>query len=190
MDFIDSIHYYLYDKEYSRKKSFFYLDKWFIKRKVGKQSALGLAEEYGVSKASISIWTKQFREECQTNDEAQADYDYMKENLQLKKQLAELQKENDFLKKAAAFFAKEIDYRLIDSFGNITRNLGSDGFSECLISVQMLITTILKIEKQIIINRKMKLKSLFEKSITLMAGLMVTEAYMYILFVKDTILAA
>ena len=68
-----------------------------------------LAEEYGVSKASISIWIKQFREECQTNDEAKTDYDYMKENLQLKKQLAELQKENDFLKKAAAFFAKEID---------------------------------------------------------------------------------
>ena len=65
--------------------------------------------EYGVSKASISIWVKQFREECQTNKEAKADYDYMKENLQLKKQLAELQKENDFLKKAAAFFAKEID---------------------------------------------------------------------------------
>ena len=42
----------------------------------------GLAEEYGISKASISIWTKQFREECQ---------------------------ENGFLKKAAAFFAKEID---------------------------------------------------------------------------------
>lgn len=42
----------------------------------------GLAEEYGISKASISIWTKQFREECQ---------------------------ENDFLKKAVAFFAKEID---------------------------------------------------------------------------------
>ena len=45
---------------------------------------------------------------AKTNDEAKADYDYMKENLQLKKQLAELQKENDFLK-AAAFFAKEID---------------------------------------------------------------------------------
>lgn len=73
------------------------------------RSLKGLAEEYGVSKASISIWTKQFREGCQTNDEAKADYDYMKENLQLKKQLAELQKENDFLKKAAAFFAKEID---------------------------------------------------------------------------------
>ena len=58
----------------------------------------GLAAEYGVSKASISIWVKQFREECQTNEEAKADYDYMKENLQLKRQLAELQKENDFLK--------------------------------------------------------------------------------------------
>ena len=69
----------------------------------------GLAVEYGVSKASISIWIKQFRKECQTNEEAKADYDYMKKNLQLKKQLAELQKENDFLKKAAAFFAKEID---------------------------------------------------------------------------------
>ena len=33
----------------------------------------------------------------------------MKENLQLKRQLAEFQKENEFLKKAAAFFAKEID---------------------------------------------------------------------------------
>ena len=70
----------------------------------------GLAAEYGVSKASISIWVKQFREECQTNEEAKSDYDYMKVNLQLKRQLAELQKENDFLKKAAAFFAKEIDY--------------------------------------------------------------------------------
>ena len=73
------------------------------------RSLKGLAAEYGVSKASISIWIKQFRKECQTNEEAKADYDYMKKNLQLKKQLAELQKENDFLKKAAAFFAKEID---------------------------------------------------------------------------------
>ena len=57
-----------------------------------------LATEYGVSKASISNWTKQSREECQTNEEAKADYDFMQENLKLKRQLAELQKENDFLK--------------------------------------------------------------------------------------------
>lgn len=72
-------------------------------------SIKSLAAEYGISHASISNWTAQFRTECQTNEEAQADYDYMKVNLKLKKQLAELQKENDFLKKAAALFAKEID---------------------------------------------------------------------------------
>lgn len=33
----------------------------------------------------------------------------MAENLKLRKQLAESKKENDFLKKAAAFFAKELD---------------------------------------------------------------------------------
>ena len=53
--------------------------------------------------------------------------DFMKENLRLKKQLAELQKENDFLKKAAAFFAKEIDQRLIGLFKNTVKSLGGDG---------------------------------------------------------------
>lgn len=107
------------------------------------RSLKGPAAEYGVSHASISNWTNQFREECQANEETKADYDYMKENLQLKKQLAELQKENDFLKKAAAFFAKEI-------------------------------------EKLIIIKRRMKSKTLFEKYITLMAELVVIEPYMRI----------
>ena len=32
------------------------------------------------------------------NDQAQTEYNYMKENLKLRKQLTELQKENDFLK--------------------------------------------------------------------------------------------
>ena len=35
--------------------------------------------------------------------------DFMKQNNKLKKELEELKKENLFLKKAAAFFAKEID---------------------------------------------------------------------------------
>ena len=43
----------------------------------------GLAEEYGVSKVSISNRKKKFREECQINKEAKADYEYMKENLEL-----------------------------------------------------------------------------------------------------------
>ena len=68
-----------------------------------------LSDEYRVSKASISIWIKALREECQTNQQIKEDYDYMKENCNLRKQLEEVKKENLFLKKAAAFFAKEID---------------------------------------------------------------------------------
>lgn len=68
-----------------------------------------LSEEYGVSKAGISIWVKAYREECETNHESNEEYDCMKENLRLRKELEEVKKENQFLKKAAAFFAKEID---------------------------------------------------------------------------------
>jgi len=68
-----------------------------------------ITAEYGVSKAAISTWCKQFREECQISPESKAEYDNMKELLKLKKENEELRKENLFLKKAAAFFAKEID---------------------------------------------------------------------------------
>ena len=61
-----------------------------------------ITAEYGVSKASISKWCREFSEECQTSPEIKEEYDYMKEMLKLRK-------ENLFLKKAAAFFAKEID---------------------------------------------------------------------------------
>lgn len=50
----------------------------------------------------------------------------------------------------------------------------------------MLIITILKIEKLIIINRKINQK-LYSRNLSLMAELMVIEPYMRILSVKDTI---
>lgn len=90
-----------YETEFKKKIVRLYLEEG--------RSLKSLAVEYGVSHASISNWTNQFRNECQTNQEAQADYNFMKENLKLRKQLAELQKENEFLKKAAAFFAKKIE---------------------------------------------------------------------------------
>ncbi len=68
-----------------------------------------ITAEYGVSKASISAWCRQLHEECQTSPEAKEEYDAMKEILKLRKELEEAKKENLFLKKAAAFFAKEID---------------------------------------------------------------------------------
>ena len=77
------------------------------------QTYKSITAEYGVSKASISKWCREFSKECQMK--AQADPDaqnqmvLMKENLRLRKELEEARKENLFLKKAAAFFAKEID---------------------------------------------------------------------------------
>ena len=72
-----------------------------------------ITAEYGVSKATISKWCTEFCNECQTNaDSAPAstnEAEIMKENTRLRKELEEMKKENLFLKKAAAFFAKEID---------------------------------------------------------------------------------
>ena len=68
-----------------------------------------LSAEYGICKATVSNWVRSYREECQTNEEAMNEYELMKEIKKLRQEKAELEKENDFLKKAAAFFAKEID---------------------------------------------------------------------------------
>lgn len=72
-----------------------------------------ITAEYGVSKVSISKWCSEFSKECQakaqTNPDAPNEMELMKENLRLRKELEEARKENLFLKKAAAFFAKEID---------------------------------------------------------------------------------
>ena len=73
------------------------------------QSIRSIMEDYGMSKASIINWCNEFREECQNNPEMQSEADAMAEIKKLKKELAEAKKENEFLKKAAAFFAKEID---------------------------------------------------------------------------------
>ena len=71
-----------------------------------------LTAEYGVSKTAISHWCEEFSKECQSisqNDvTAINDADLMKENLRLRRELEEVKKEVLFLKKAAAFFAKEI----------------------------------------------------------------------------------
>ena len=71
-----------------------------------------ITAEYGVSKASISKWCDEFRNKCQDKSQddptATNDADLMKENLRLRRENEEMKKEILFLKKAAAFFAKEI----------------------------------------------------------------------------------
>ena len=73
------------------------------------RSLASLSSEYGVSQATVSNWVRAYREECQTNDAEKSNLELMEEVRKLRKEKAALQKENDFLKKAAAFFAKTID---------------------------------------------------------------------------------
>lgn len=65
--------------------------------------------EFQLGEGTVRSWMKQFQEECETNPELKREKDLYEENRKLRKELEELQKENLFLKKAAAFFAKELD---------------------------------------------------------------------------------
>lgn len=69
-------------------------------------------EEYGVSKSTTYKWCEEYSKECKEKSQNDStvvnDADLMRENLRLRRELEEAKKENLFLKKAAAFFAKEI----------------------------------------------------------------------------------
>ena len=68
-----------------------------------------LTEEYHLGQGTITYWLQQRRKECQTNPQVKEQTDNYEEVKKLRLELAESKKENAFLKKAAAFFAKEID---------------------------------------------------------------------------------
>lgn len=71
-----------------------------------------IAAEFNISKTSVRDWTKKYSEECQyitNNKNNKSNIDYVNEIKALNRQLKEKEKEIDFLKKAAAFFAKELD---------------------------------------------------------------------------------
>jgi len=72
------------------------------------RSLKSLSAEFNVSESGISNWVRQYREECQKSPAVKEEYDSMKEIQRLRKKLEEAEKENLFLKKAAAFFAKEV----------------------------------------------------------------------------------
>ena len=76
--------------------------------KIFRQKIACLRLEEGRSIESI---TKEFRisKESLSNGSGHNVSDLMKENLRLRKELAEKEKQVLFLKKAAAFFAREID---------------------------------------------------------------------------------
>ena len=65
-----------------------------------------LTEEYHLGQGTITYWLQQRRKECQTNPEIKEETSTYEEIRRLRKELAQAKKENEFLKKAAAFFAK------------------------------------------------------------------------------------
>ena len=74
----------------------------------GNKSLLQLATEYNVAKSSVSKWINQYKEECLYTTNAISNTNQVKEIRRLNQLLNEKDKEIAFLKKATAFFAKEI----------------------------------------------------------------------------------
>ncbi len=66
-----------------------------------------LSDEYGFSREIIGRWVKKYRETAAADSRQAKQLADMEALQRLQKEVEELRKENDFLKKAAAFFAKE-----------------------------------------------------------------------------------
>ena len=73
------------------------------------RSMESIKKEYNLSHGTLNKWVKDYRKEGTTNQEIKKEINVYDELNRIKKAYAELEKENAFLKKAAAFFAKEID---------------------------------------------------------------------------------
>ena len=73
------------------------------------RSMESIKKEYNLSHRILNKWVKNYREEGITNQIVKKEIDVYEELNKIKKAYAELEKENEFLKKAAAFFAKAID---------------------------------------------------------------------------------
>lgn len=77
----------------------------------GDRTLVALSADYNVTKSTIREWSKKYGEECQYKHTTQKtnESDSASEIRRLNQMLKEKDKEIEFLKKAAAFFAKEID---------------------------------------------------------------------------------
>ena len=75
----------------------------------GDKSTPQIAAEFNVAKSSVSKWVNEYKEECLYTNSTTTESNEAKEIRRLNQLLNEKDKEIAFLKKAAAFFAKEID---------------------------------------------------------------------------------
>ena len=81
----------------------------------GNKSIPQIAIDYNIAKSSVSKWVNEYKEECLYTTITTSESNEAKEIRRLNQLLNEKDKEIAFLKKAAAFFAKEIDQWYIDS---------------------------------------------------------------------------
>ena len=73
--------------------------------------------EYGISGATVSNWVRSYREECQNNDEEKSQLEMMEELRRLRREKAELEKENSFLKKSSGILREGnrlVTYRFLE----------------------------------------------------------------------------
>ena len=75
----------------------------------GNKSTVEIAADYNIAKSTVSQWVNQYKEECLYTTNTSSESNEAKEIRRLNQLLNEQDKEIAFLKKAAAFFAKEID---------------------------------------------------------------------------------
>ena len=75
----------------------------------GDKSIQQIAGDFNIAKSSVSKWVSKYKEECLYTTNTTAETNEVKEIRRLNRLLNEKDKEIAFLKKAAAFFAKEID---------------------------------------------------------------------------------
>ncbi len=75
----------------------------------GNKSTVQIAADYHIAKSTVSQWVNQYKEECLDTTGTTSESNEAREIRRLNQLLNEKDKEIAFLKKAAAFFAKEID---------------------------------------------------------------------------------
>ena len=92
----------VYEPEFKKKIVQLYLEQG--------RTIKSLNEEFQLGDGTVRKWVRAFREECETDPELNDTKELYEENRKLHRELEEKNKEIAFLKKAAAFFAKEIDY--------------------------------------------------------------------------------
>lgn len=90
----------------------------------GNKSTVQIAADYNIAKSTVSQWVNQYKEECLYTTNSTSETNEAREIRRLNQLLNEKDKEIAFLKKAAAFFAKEIDQWYIDSQIIIKKHLG------------------------------------------------------------------